>query len=961
MYQTLNNFHNNIDDFNLLLETMGTKHLRILQWNVRGVNDLRKFDEILIAVDSFSVPIDVIILGETWLKSGNTGLYGIQGFKSIFSSRENSSGGLVIYIRNTIEHKIIENTCNDGFHHIKIETKVCGEVLEIHGVYRPPSYDFNKFHDRLETWLNECSTNRPCLIFGDVNIPVNLSNNNVVLKYKHLLQSYGYICSNTIVTRPASQNILDHIMCKISDAHRLNNHTIFNDLSDHCLIVSEFKMQIGTHRVDLSKKVTNHEKLEMEFKRYIDGIGPIQDVNTCFQNIISKYNTIWEDCTKTVTKNVNIKNTQCPWMNLNLWTLIKIKNNYLKKTRRDPNNVHAAELLKHVSKKLEITKKEVKRKYYEGLLNNTTHSKIWKNINTILGKTKSTQKLTLSVNGDSTSDSKIICETFNEYFSSVGPKLAEKITPTNGNASRHIEPNANSIFLQPSSANEVILLINDLKMNKSPGPDKIPAKIIKHNAVSFSRILSESFNLMIQSGIYPDCLKIAKVIPIFKSGDSAIPDNYRPVSTLSVLNKILEKMLINRLVNFLDRYNILYSMQYGFRNGSSTTVAITELVDKILEDTDSKKYVGALFLDLKKAFDTLNHGILLRKLENYGIRGVANNIIQSYLENRNQFVSYGGETSSLMRTTTGVPQGSNIGPLLFLIYVNDINKIGLIGTPRLFADDTALFYPHISPTTIITYMNEDLRILNDYFRDNLLSLNIDKTKYMMFRSPRKLLPSVPNLVMGSVIIERVNSFKYLGVYLDSTLSWDQHITKTAGKVSYLCGILKKVSSFVPRKALLMFYYAHIHSQLNYMVIVWGRACKSKLKKLQTLQNRCMKIIFNLPPLFSSARLYTDFTHKILPIQGLCEEQTLLFIHNLLHNPASIHNMSLNVMPRLHNTRQTNFSRPRAFSSFGQKRLTFIGPSKYNNLPRDIQILTNRSTFKAKIKSFLKTQIPQLII
>lgn len=304
--------------------------------------------------------------------------------------------------------------------------------------------------------------------------------------------------------------------------------------------------------------------------------------------------------------------------------------------------------------------------------------------------------------------------------------------------------------------------------------------------------------------------------------------------------------------------------------------------------------MGALFLDLKKAFDTLNHGILLRKLEHYGIRGVANDVIRSYLENRSQLVSYAGEMSSYRQINVGVPQGSNIGPLLFLIYINDISKLHLTGVPRLFADDTALFYPNIDPNLIIANMHYDLQVLQNYFCDNLLSLNLQKTKYMIFRSPRKTLSNLPDLVMDVNVIERVDSFKYLGIHLDCILSWDYHIKKLAGKISTMCGILKRISHFVPRKVLFMFYFAHVHSHLNYLIIAWGRACKSKLKKLQTLQNRCIKIIYNLPWLFSSVRLYTDFPHKILPIQGMCDEQTLLLIHNMLHNPKSIHNLNINV-------------------------------------------------------------------
>lgn len=244
---------------------------------------------------------------------------------------------------------------------------------------------------------------------------------------------------------------------------------------------------------------------------------------------------------------------------------------------------------------------------------------------------------------------------------------------------------------------------------------------------------------MVETGTYPNCLKLAKVTPVFKSSDAEDVGNYRPISTLSVFNKIFEKLLVNRILVFFNRHDVLYKFQYGFRQGCNTLIAITELVDNIINEIESKNIVGALFLDLKKAFDTLDHKILLQKLDLYGIRGVANNIIQSYLENRKQFVFVNGVSSSHKTIDIGVPQGSNIGPLLFLAYINDLGNIPLHGVPRLFADDTALFYPGICSESIMRKMKEDLYSLLAYFNTNLLSLNLSKTKLMFFHSPRKKL------------------------------------------------------------------------------------------------------------------------------------------------------------------------------------------------------------------------------
>lgn len=294
--------------------------------------------------------------------------------------------------------------------------------------------------------------------------------------------------------------------------------------------------------------------------------------------------------------------------------------------------------------------------------------------------------------GVKTKDDKETCEIFNKYFTRIGHELANKIP----NSSRtdpctNIVSIRNSIFLRPSTVNEVITIIDALDSKKSCGYDGISVKLLKSNPTQFAKILSDIFNLIVATGHYPDCLKIAKISPVFKAGDTAIPCNYRPIATLSVFTKVLEKLLVSRMVSFFENNNILYNLQYGFRRGCNTSTAIVELVDFVISNIEAKRLVGGLFLDIQKAFDTLDHHILLDKLERYGIRGIAKRIIESYLSNRKQYVAIGNSKSELKTTDIGVPQGSNIGPLLFLIYVNDLGSIPLIGVPRLFADDTAIF------------------------------------------------------------------------------------------------------------------------------------------------------------------------------------------------------------------------------------------------------------------------------
>lgn len=963
MANIVNLSHDNVDDFNKNVSNPNMKSIRFLQWNVRGLNVVGKFDDVLEFIDNVCVPLDVIVLGETMLKDANCSLLNMRGFSAIFSCRENSSGGLALFIRNTIDFRTIKNVSVDGFHHIHIELKLNGIFYDVHGVYRPPSYDFNSFHTMLEAWLAEASPSRPLLIFGDINIPMNLVNNNVVVKYKNLLECYGCLCTNTHVTRPLSNNILDHVVCKLDNASSIQNDTIYSAVSDHLPVLTSLSLSAEVNRVELSQNIIDHGKVNVNFSNYINSIGRIDDVNTCLENIIENYNKILQDCTTVRKKSVNIKGTQCPWMSLNLWQLIKLKNKYLKKFKRNPTDQYIKSMLDHLSKKVEKTKRSCKRAYYENILNNTTHSKLWKHINILFGRNSKPKQSFLVVNERHIMDDREKCELFNDFFSNIGGSLASQIPHSERkNPISNVNRVRESIYLRPSTPNEIACVISALKTNKAPGPDNIPTNVVKTNALAFSRILNNCFNKMVETGIYPDCLKLAKVTPIFKSGDPSLLDNYRPISTLSVFNKVFEKLLANRLIDFFERNQVLYAYQYGFRQACSTATAITELVDFVLQEIDSKKIVGALFIDLKKAFDTLNHDILLKKLYAYGIRGIVFDLFKNYLTNRRQYVCLNGYKSAIGEVNNGVPQGSNIGPLLFLVYINDLGNLPLKGVPRLFADDTALFYPSNNPQTVIDHMNSDLQKLKSYFSNNLLSLNIKKTKYMIFRSSRKILPEHLDPKLDGDSIEKVDSFKYLGIFLDSKFSWEVQISHIERKISSLCGILSRVQGFVPRHVSMKFYYAHIHSLLQYIITVWGRACKSRLMRLQVLQNRCLKIIFRLPHLYPTFDLYANLSHNILPLLGLCELQTLHMVHKIRHNSRTHSNIVLNTIPQTRTTRQAgNLALIRAASNQGQRRFSYVGPLKYNALPNDLKLIINSNLFKFKIKKYLKGKINDFLL
>ena len=353
-------------------------------------------------------------------------------------------------------------------------------------------------------------------------------------------------------------------------------------------------------------------------------------------------------------------------------------------------------------------------------------------------------------------------------------------------------------------------IFSSLKSKHSCGIDDLSTHFLKYHSDLFIKPITLIINQTLNTGIFPEKLKIAKVIPIHKDKnlDTNILNNYRPISILPSFSKIFERVIYNQLYKYFTNNNFLYASQYGFRNNHSTEFAALELSNRIHEYLDNNLTPIAVFIDLSKAFDTINHEILIKKLQKYGITNIELKLFESYLKNRKQFVFHNNISSSHLTISTGVPQGSILGPLLFIIYINEIHSVTSFNT-LMYADDTCLISPFSTQrnkkikTHNIATINIELNKLFVWLSANKLSINVTKTKAIMFHyKQRKILQhEIPVIKINNISIKFVQEYKFLGVFVDQNLSWEYHIHHLCNQLSKINGLLSKLKHFFPRRVL----------------------------------------------------------------------------------------------------------------------------------------------------------------
>jgi len=853
-----------------------------------------------------------------------------------------NGGGVALYVSNSLSFQTLDLNflCEEG------NIEVTGIMMKslnmiVVSIYRAPSGIPRIFIEKLEELLIYLHKwkNWNIVIGGDINSHFDVSKEKPsVTELKNLLSQFNCHCANKKPTR--GDACLDNIFTNL-ESILYKSSVIPFPFSDHecvCLSVKRYPTSLPSRPNDFryvtTRPITDTKLLnfrlalcDVDWEKLLSQSN--YTANEAFDRFLTVFIAKYNDEIPKKTCKVNINNfsrkKKTTWytprlakMKCNLMTLIDIhKNNKTEESKL------AYLKYRKIYKKACMEAKRLGNEVAIGVAKNSC-KKAWDLINSVRkGKTKEE----VSISPDN----------FNRFFinsvneiadnkdnSNKGPPNCDDVWSDSLNAGFSF---TESFSFKQVTSDKVLSIVNNLKTTNSLDIFDMSCNVIKKVIDCIVCPLTYCINKCLMEGVFPDMLKLARVVPVYKKGDKMCPSSYRPISLVPIFSKIIEAIVKEQMTTYLEMFNIITNSQFGFRAKKNTIAAIEVLITKVFEAFENKGLALAVFCDLSKAFDCVNHKKLLRKLRNMGFKGTSLKFLESYLKNRKQIVCIGGKWSKEALVEHGVPQGSVLGPLLFILMVNDLPSF-LKSLTIQYADDTTLIEVDTDIDRLTNKSNETVLQATQWFKDNGFLLNVNKTQKLLFS-----LKGCVDSVNGSV--------KFLGLHIDNKLSWDSHVLYVSSKLSKVVYLLRSLKWHVPDKFVKSAYFAFFHSVMSYGLLFWGNS--SHVQSILLLQKKAVRILANAP--------YREHCRPIFKQLGIMTVVNLYIYTVLLHSKETT-NFQLRQAVHMHNTRNSKkIDIPYNRLSKTQKSYEVMGMKLLNKLPLQITSLP-LPKFKIKIHNFL---------
>jgi hypothetical protein len=711
------------------------------------------------------IPFHFLCFNEHWCNFTDIHMYVPNNYELIdsFCRMKNNYGGVSIYKRSDLlyKHVVLDlRTVAESSNFEAVGVRFTDLKLILISIYRAPDTNMDIFIDKLEKMYNLLNrySDYNFILIGDINVDAIRSKSSNMLKLTTSLESFNWSLRNDLQTRKLA--CLDNLITN-TNFGGLVCGTLSPNISDHLglwslFVPSNLYLNVHKRKVGSISKVMEIRRLGIQniidLRRYLLSIdfvnymSQLLDINCAWKQFVQCIqNGILIHCPKIKITSKGVRNNNIPWFNAILYKLRLLTfywatqykhGNYLAKAKyNDYRKTYKKEIRKA---KVHFNDKRIKSSV-------NTNKTVWSIVNKEIAS------------GRNVLDTAITCDAFNEYFAKIVGSIdnrGDKLTTISNTVPLVFEPNHSSTFkLSSTSWDNVILVTKKLKNSKTEDIYGLSSYILKHIIDIIVVPLTRLINRSIELGVYPDILKKSIIVPVYKNGDRNDPSNFRPIALTPIFSKVFEYVVIEQLNSYLTNKKLIDKCQYGFRPGTDTIDAIEKVVGKIYDGFESKRITVASFIDLSKAFDSVSHPILLEKMLTLGIRDRELHLISSYLSNRSQVVKVNGSYSKPLIMNRGVPQGSVLGPLLFVIFMNDFKNV-LSSTPVLYADDVTMILTHNDCYSLNTELNQEMEKAVDWFNRNELSMNHCKTMKLFFSLNKK-----------DIAYNGCNSVKMLGIFL----------------------------------------------------------------------------------------------------------------------------------------------------------------------------------------------------